>query len=75
MGSNEAEPTTRAATAAGSVSFKAYLSKKGSDKPVEVRRFGVEQNEVTSFELLKAKLRQVFPHLSGQDFTIGWKGL
>lgn len=42
---------------------------------MEVRRFGVEQNEVTSFDLLKKKLRLVFPHLNGQEFSIGWKGL
>lgn len=55
------------------MSFKAYLAQKGSEKPMEVRRFGVEQNEVTSFDLLKKKLRLVFPQLSGQDFTVSWK--
>lgn len=69
-GSSNAGPKP---SSAGSVSFKAYLSKKGADKPMEVRRFGVEQNEVTSFELLKSKLRLVFPNLKGHEFTIGWK--
>lgn len=46
---------------------------KGSDKPKEVRRFGMEQNEVTSFELLKSKIRQVFPSLAATEFSISWK--
>ncbi|XP_034240030.1 protein ref(2)P isoform X2 [Thrips palmi] len=66
-------PSTAGLNSSGSVSFKAYLSQKGSDKPVEVRRFGVEQNEVTSFDLLKKKLRLVFPNLNGQDFSVSWK--
>ncbi|KAK3928667.1 Sequestosome-1 [Frankliniella fusca] len=61
-----------------SVSFKAYYMEKDNDKPKEVRRFGMEQNEVTSFELLKEKIRHVFPalkrtELSTPEFTITWK--
>lgn len=66
-------PSTAGPNSSGSVSFKAYLAQKGSDKPIEVRRFGVEQNEVTSFDLLKKKLGLVFPNLCGQDFSVSWK--
>ena len=33
----------------------------------------MEQNEVTSFDLLKQKIRQVFPRLANHEFSISWK--
>lgn len=75
---SSSETPNQNTSSTASVSFKAYYMVKDDDKPKEVRRFGMEQNEVTSFELLKEKIRQVFPVLKRTDlctpeFTITWK--
>lgn len=55
------------------VNFKAHLNAPGEE--VQVKRFFVDADAVTSFVFLKEKLKNVFPSLHGTDFKITWKDL
>lgn len=58
-----------------SLSFKAFLY-EGSwgGKPVEIRRFNVEQDAATSYVYLLQKLTQVFPTVTTGNVSVAWTG-
>ena len=52
------------------VSFKVYLKTAGSE--LEVRRFLIERNTRTDYNLLMEKLWMLFPQLQDSDFSLTW---
>lgn len=54
------------------LTIKAYLAKEAGSQP-EIRRFGVPP-DVTSFNLVRQRVKEAFPSLHNKDFSLQWTG-
>ncbi|XP_046369927.2 uncharacterized protein LOC124144530 [Haliotis rufescens] len=52
------------------LTIKAYLAKEAGSQP-EIRRFGVPP-DVTSFNLVRQRVKEAFPSLHNKDFSLQW---
>ncbi|XP_067660494.1 sequestosome-1-like [Haliotis asinina] len=52
------------------LTIKGYLSKGPGSQP-EIRRFGVPP-DVTSFNLVRQRIKEAFPYLLNKDFSLQW---
>lgn len=55
------------------IQFKLILFLDGEEN-AEVRRFAVDKNTEITLNYLRTKFLQVFPVLTGKDFSIFWTG-
>eukprot|EP00731_Ephydatia_muelleri_P030598 Em0022g112a len=55
-----------------SVRVKAFLYKEWEGKPVEIRRFPVDQDVSTSYAYLLQKIAQVFPSVKADKVAVAW---
>ena len=53
--------------------FKANEQRRRAED-VEMRRFSIDENMVTNYDYLRAKVTSVMPRLANKAFRLYWKG-
>lgn len=56
------------------VPVKALLYKEWNNKPVEIRRFRIDQDVNTSYAYLVQKIAKVFPSVKADKLAVTWIG-
>lgn len=53
---------------------KASLYRDWEHKPLEIRRFSIDEDVATSYVYLQQKLVQIFPLAKADGITVAWIG-